>query len=80
MPRTQNVKGVLSTKSISQQETVQLLTKFLNKEQARRESLDSVVYLKENITELLTRVRDSLVEDNGNGSEIKEEQTADSDL
>lgn len=63
MQSAKNGKDVISTRKVSNTEAIRLLSKFLNKEEARRQSLDSVVYLKENIIEQLTRVRDSLVKE-----------------
>ena len=60
MQTAKNGKNVISSKPVTNTEAIHLLSKFLNKEEDRRQSLDSVVYLKENIIEQLKRVRDSL--------------------
>ena len=59
--QTNHDSKVVHTQKISEKEVIHKLTKFLNKEQQKRDSLDSIVYLKEHIIDQITRIRDNLI-------------------
>lgn len=65
---------VVKTQKISQKEAIESLSKFLNKEEKKRESLDSIVYLKEHIIDQISRIRDNLVINQEENDEKNDEQ------
>ena len=51
---------VVASRKVTDQETAQILSKFLAKEKSKRDSLDTIVYVREHIIEQITRIRDNL--------------------
>ena len=58
----ENSAGIIRSQPVTHKQAVERLTAFLQQEQGKRESLDSVVYIKEHLIEQLTRIRSSLAE------------------